>query len=68
MHPLALTFLTALAPKVVSEVAPLVGRAGNALINVFEHNAKGYGNILHAVADRIRGSAAAPPGPESGLK
>lgn len=61
MHPLAAAFITAATPHLARAAGPLAERAGHALIDVFSHSAKtmttAYGNLLNAVADRIRGPA-----------
>ncbi|MBU0799862.1 MAG: hypothetical protein KKA05_02555 [Alphaproteobacteria bacterium] len=70
MGPLATKFLIALAPSAVKAAGPLLEKAGDTLLDVFSHSAKtyvsAYGNLINAVADRIRGPqnvAATPPAP-----
>jgi hypothetical protein len=72
MGPLATKFLIALAPSAIKAAGPLLEKAGDTLIDVFSHSAKtyasAYGNLINAVADRIRGpqNPPTPPAPPGG--
>jgi hypothetical protein len=70
MGPVLAKVGAALLPSFIKAAEPLIEKTGHTLLDVFSHSAKtyvnAYGNLINAVADRIRGPAAAAYKPQGG--
>lgn len=68
MHPLTAHLMLALAPVALRAAGPLLNRAGHTIIDVYAHNGRAFGNLLNALAERIRADRASqrPPPVKTG--